>query len=161
MDHRISCDFPELNKNPEKRPSGVYRQLGNFTWQGIKKDQDIAPTSLPDGTVAKQPVWAGVSRQILYGNGGEKGAFEVRYFEIAPGGHSAFESHAHEHSIVVLRGSGFLRFDDQRQPLTTLDMAYVGSKQRHQFINPAENKEPLGFLCIVDKSRDVGVPIAE
>src|SRR3954447_12356872 len=66
------------------------------TWQGVPV------------TAYKQPAdhHAGVTRAVLASAGGETTAFHVRYFKVAPGGHTTLERHTHEHVVVVLRGRG-------------------------------------------------------
>src|SRR5205807_3780005 len=46
---------------------------------------------------------SGVTRALLVGGRGEGTAFHVRYFEVAPGGFTTLERHAHEHVVVVPR----------------------------------------------------------
>src|SRR5262245_39113399 len=69
------------------------------TWQGVPLADYKAPADHH----------AGVTRAVLAGAGGETTAFHVRYFEVAPGGHTTLERHAHEHVVVVLRGRGEVR----------------------------------------------------
>ena len=94
----------------------------------------------------------------LVGETGENTAFHLRYFEIAPGGFSSFEQHAHEHAVFVLRGQGEVQLGEQVHALGHGDVVYV-AHERHQFRNPSAT-EPLGFLCIVDAQRDRPVVLA-
>jgi quercetin dioxygenase-like cupin family protein len=100
----------------------------------------------------------GVSRSVLVGEGGEKTTFQVRYFEIAPGGFSTLERHEHEHVVVVLRGSGQVRLADTWHDVGGNDAVYVAPNEAHQLRNVGG--EPFGFLCIVDAKRDRPVPVA-
>jgi ribulose-bisphosphate carboxylase large chain len=102
--------------------------------------------------------WAGIARMLLVGGRGEQTAFHVRYFEIAPGGFSSLEEHAHEHAVVVLRGRGRVRLPDGEHELSFGDTVYVAPHDRHQFRNPSAT-EPFGFLCIVDAQRDTPVAV--
>ena len=79
-------------------------------------------------------------------------AFQVRYYEMAPGGYSSFERHEHEHCVVVLRGEGKVRLDDEWHELGPNDLVRVKGQQPHQFVNTGA--EPFGILCVVDKERD-------
>ena len=45
-----------------------------------------------------------VTRQTLFRRDDLAG--ELRYFEVAPGGHSTLERHAHVHAVLILRGRG-------------------------------------------------------
>ena len=80
-----------------------------------------------------------------------KGA-QVRYFEVAPGGHTSFEKHEHEHLVVVLRGKGKVRLNSEWQDVELNDTVYVGPMVPHQFLN--DSNEPFGILCVVDRERD-------
>jgi len=101
-----------------------------------------------------------VSRRVLLGReAGDELAFEVRYFEIAPGGFTTFEHHRHPHAVVVLAGSGEVRLGEERHPLERFDTVYVGPGEPHQFRAAAD--EALGILCVVDEERDSPVPIGE
>ncbi len=94
-----------------------------------------------------------VDRRVLLGAAvGDELAFELRYFEVAPGGWSSFERHRHPHAVVVLRGRGEVRLGDVRHPLAPFDVVYVAPEDPHQF--RAAPNEPLGILCVVDHERD-------
>lgn len=80
-----------------------------------------------------------------------KGA-QVRYFEVAPGGHTSFEMHEHEHCVVVLRGVGRVRLGQDWTEIGENDSVYVGPMTPHQFKNTGV--EPFGILCVVDRDRD-------
>jgi ribulose-bisphosphate carboxylase large chain len=93
-----------------------------------------------------------VSRTELVGMHGEQTAFDVRYFEIGPGGHSSLEKHVHTHVVIGLRGEGVLRTGENQLAVKPFDIAYVPPLAVHQLRN--EGAEPFGFLCIVDHERD-------
>lgn len=93
-----------------------------------------------------------VVRHELIGQFGEQTDFDLRYFEIAPGGFSSLEKHAHTHAIICVRGRGILAVGDDTVRLNPLDIAYVPPSEIHQLRN--ESAEPFGFFCIVDHERD-------
>jgi quercetin dioxygenase-like cupin family protein len=101
----------------------------------------------------------GVVRNTLIGDSGERTAFHVRYFEIAPGGFTSLERHEHEHVVIVLRGGGEVRLGVERHPLAFGDAVYVAPWETHQLHNPSSS-EPFGFLCLVDACRDAPQPVA-
>jgi len=86
------------------------------------------------------------------GKRGERTAFDLRYFEVEPGGYSSEEKHLHTHVIICVRGKGVLQTGDQRTEINTMDIAYIEPLQIHQLRN--EGEEPFGFFCIVDHERD-------
>jgi quercetin dioxygenase-like cupin family protein len=95
----------------------------------------------------------GVRRSVLVGERGERTAFQVRYFEIAPGGFTTLERHTHEHAVVVLRGRGEVRLGEEVHAIGFGDLVYVAPDEVHQLRN-ASGDEPFGFLCMVDAERD-------
>lgn len=99
----------------------------------------------------------GVIRNVLVGEMGERTAFHLRYFEIAPSGFTTLERHEHEHVVVVLRGQGEVRLGEQVHPLGNGDAVYVAPCETHQFRNTSAD-EPFGFLCVVDARRDAPTP---
>jgi len=142
-----SCDW----QGPANGPAGDVQEVlrfAGFRWQGRQrqayKAQDEADFS-------------GVSRQELVGRFGERTAFDLRYFEIEPGGWTSREKHVHEHVIIGIRGRGLLCKQQRQIPLGVNDVAYVAPLEVHQLRNPGT--EPFGFYCIVDHKRDRPQPV--
>ena len=77
---------------------------------------------------------------------------ELRYFEVAAGGHSTLERHRHAHAVMVLRGRGAVLVGADVFPLKEFDLVTVPPSTWHQFRATAD--APLGFLCMVDAERD-------
>jgi len=115
-----------------------------FRWNGVEL-QAYKAESAP---------FKDVSRQTLLGEGPSEGTlrFVTRYFEVQPGGYSTLELHRHPHSVVVLRGTGQVVLGRQTHEIAAFDCVYVAPGAKHQF--RATGREPLGFLCIVDRVRD-------
>lgn len=118
-----------------------------FRWDGRSIAAYKANGSLP---------FHEVSRTELIGQSGEQTAFDVRYFEIGPGGHSSLEKHLHTHVVIGARGQGVLSSGEQLIPLKPFDVAYVPPLEVHQLRN--DSPEPFGFFCIVDHERDKPQP---
>lgn len=91
-----------------------------------------------------------VTRQTLFKRDDLAG--ELRYFEVAPGGHSTLERHAHVHAVLILRGRGRCLVGDAVHAVAEHDLVTVPPKTWHQFRAAAD--APLGFLCMVDAVRD-------
>jgi len=91
-----------------------------------------------------------VTRQTLFKQPDLAG--ELRYFEVAAGGHSTLERHAHVHAVLILRGSGLCLVGENVHPVGEHDLVTVPPKTWHQF--RAAKDAPLGFLCMVDAVRD-------
>jgi quercetin dioxygenase-like cupin family protein len=101
-----------------------------------------------------------VTRRVLLGPAeGDRLAFEVRYFEVAPGGWTSLERHRHPHAVVVLAGRGEVRLGTERHPIGPFDAVYVAPEDPHQFRAAPDAK--LGILCVVDAERDAPEPLAD
>lgn len=112
-----------------------------YHWQGL----DVLSYK-PAGTHFRD-----ITRQILFGD--EHGLpTQLRYFEVAPGGHSTLERHEHVHAVLVLRGRGQVLLGDRVEDVDAFDTVYVAPSTWHQF--RANRDEPLGFLCLVACDRD-------
>ncbi|GMV58310.1 MAG: hypothetical protein AMXMBFR72_14180 [Betaproteobacteria bacterium] len=125
--------------------SGVRRfapdAAGDYRWQGVEllryKDEGTAP-------------FRDITRQVLFAPPDQ--ASELRYFEIAPGGHSTLERHEHTHAVLILRGRGTVRLGDEIHAIAERDLVTVDPLTWHQFHAAADSA--LGFLCLVSKERD-------
>jgi len=131
-------------------PSRIVR-WGAGGWAGID------PRAYQDEPGA----YRGVARHTLLGPShfADGVCFEVRYFEVEPGGFSSLERHAHAHAVMVLRGQGRVRLGDRIESVRAFDVVYVAPDEVHRF--EAAEEEPLGFLCVVDAERDRPVRVGE
>jgi len=112
-----------------------------YRWDGVDvvryKDEGAAP-------------FRDVTRQTLFRRADMRG--ELRYFEVAAGGHSTLERHQHVHAVMLIRGSGTGLVGASIYALTTFDLVTVPAMTWHQF--RAGPDAPMGFLCMVDAERD-------
>lgn len=92
-----------------------------------------------------------ITRQTLF-TGDHDLPVELRYFEVAPGGHSTLERHEHAHLVVVIRGCGKVLVGQQIASIGGHDLVEIPPLTWHQF--QATGDEPLGFLCVVSQERD-------
>lgn len=136
------CDWDSGPVSEQRVPRSGVRRFRGFTWEGIT----------PQPYKNNPGDWRTVVRHELAGRHGERTAFHVRYFEIGPDGRSSYERHRHEHVVIVVRGRGQVRLEDEVHEVEPLDAVYVAPETAHQFLNP--HREPFGFLCIVDAQRD-------
>lgn len=117
----------------------VRKHRGDFHWQNVDvlayKQEGSAP-------------FKDVTRQVLF----EGGPAQLRYFEVAPGGHTTLERHEHVHSVMVIRGRGRCLVGDKAWELEANDLVSVPPMTWHQF--RAADDAPLGFLCMVPTDRD-------
>ena len=136
-----TCELPGSPLN--QRLLEHIRFLNGFRWEGREPVAYKTSDELP---------FRDVSRTELIGSSGEQTAFDIRYFEVAPGGHSSREKHLHTHVLIAARGAGTLLSGETQISLKPFDVAYVPPLQVHQLRN--ESAEPFGFFCIVDHDRD-------
>jgi quercetin dioxygenase-like cupin family protein len=74
-------------------------------------------------------------------------SFSMRQYEVAPGGHTPKHTHAYEHEVFVLEGSGVVLEGEREHPLRSGSAVYVPPNQLHQFRNTGSS--PLKFLCMI------------
>lgn len=119
----------------------VRRHRGDFQWDGV----DVL-----DYKQVEDAPFKDVTRQVLFEGADVPG--QLRYFEVAPGGHTTLERHEHVHAVMVIRGRGRCLVGDEAYELATQDLVTVPSMTWHQFL--ASTDEPLGFICLVPSERD-------
>jgi quercetin dioxygenase-like cupin family protein len=125
--------------------SGVRRfrpdAAGDYRWQGVE------PLRYKEEGSAQ---FRDITRQVLFAPPDQES--ELRYFEIAPGGYSTLERHAHTHAVLILRGHGTVRLGEEIHAIQAHDLVTVDPMTWHQFHAAADSA--LGFLCLVSKERD-------
>ena len=92
-----------------------------------------------------------ITRQVLFSGDGDQPC-ELRYFEVAPGGHSTLEKHVHTHAIMIIRGRGRAILGNGVVEIEAFDLLHVPPMTWHQLL--ASPNESLGFLCQVSCERD-------
>lgn len=112
-----------------------------FRWQGVDvhayKQEGEAP-------------FRDITRQTLFAEAGM--AADLRYFEMAPGGHSTLERHDHMHAVMIFRGHGQCLVGDEVRDVREHDLITIPGMTWHQFRAAAD--AAMGFLCMVDRQRD-------
>lgn len=127
-----------------KRNNSKVIKCSDYKWASVSKRE------YKDNTQC----YRGVHRYSLLGEEEDEQElnFQTRYFEVQPGGYTSFELHRHPHSVVIIRGSGEVILGDDVHAIGLHDVVYIAPETPHQF--HAEEKEALGFICIVDRYRD-------
>jgi quercetin dioxygenase-like cupin family protein len=112
-----------------------------FRWDGTSllpyKEEGSAP-------------FKAISRQLLFAD--PRLGCELRYFEMAAGGYSTLERHAHMHAVMILRGHGHCLLGEEVCQVKPYDLITLPPWTWHQF--RATREAPLGFLCMVNAERD-------
>lgn len=119
----------------------VHRKAKDYRWEGVA----VQPYKEDARALFKA-----VTRQVLFSDPAQES--ELRYFEIAPGGFSSLERHVHTHNVLILRGRGHCLVGHDIRAIATHDLVAVPAMTWHQF--RATGDEPLGFLCLVNATRD-------
>jgi mannose-6-phosphate isomerase-like protein (cupin superfamily) len=123
-------------------PRSVRRRAEEgYRWEGV----DELPYKEDE-----QARFRSVSRQVLFRDPALAG--ELRYFEVAPDGFTSLERHAHMHAVLILRGAGRCLVGNEIKSIRRHDLITVPPWAWHQF--RATGTEPLGFLCLVNATRD-------
>ncbi|MEN9727098.1 MAG: hypothetical protein RL434_1464 [Pseudomonadota bacterium] len=91
-----------------------------------------------------------VTRQVLFDDPAL--GCELRYFEVAAGGHSTLERHEHVHAVMILRGRGKCLVGEEVFAVAEQDLIHIPGMTWHQF--RAAEDAALGFLCMVNSVRD-------
>jgi ribulose-bisphosphate carboxylase large chain len=139
-----SCEFPaDFSLEHSEGIRRLLKFMPGFRWQD-RTDRIYKSQS--------ELSFDGVRRVELIGKNGEHTDFDLRYFEISPGGFTSLEKHLHTHVILCVRGCGVLISDQSRTELKLFDIAYIGPLEVHQLRN--ETTEAFGFFCVVDRERD-------
>ena len=73
--------------------------------------------------------------------------FQMRLFEVVPGGHSPLHTHEWEHEVFILEGEGILTFEGEEKPFSTGHFVFVPESREHSFRNTGSGR--LAFLCMV------------
>jgi quercetin dioxygenase-like cupin family protein len=119
----------------------VRKHSGDYRWEAVDvlayKQDPTAP-------------FKDVTRQVLFEP--KDVPVQLRYFEVAPGGHTTLERHDHVHAVMVIRGKGECLVGDKAYDIAMHDLVNVPPMTWHQF--HAAKDEPLGFLCLVAAERD-------
>jgi quercetin dioxygenase-like cupin family protein len=136
----------------DRSPRRIPFDASTFRWAGVEPER--YKFSLGD---ERGMGWKDVARFTI-GRPGELGSgFELRYFELEPGGYSSIEKHRHVHLVIAVRGAGRALVGDSLVELAPLDALYVPALTPHRWLN--EGDEPFGFLCTVDAERDAPQPL--
>ena len=92
----------------------------------------------------------GVTMRMLIGPADGAPNFNMRLFEVAPGGHTPLHSHDWEHEVYVLAGTGAVCGDGADRPVRPGHCVYIPPGETHRFRNAGG--ETLRFLCLVPQT---------
>ncbi|MBE1236220.1 cupin domain-containing protein [Phaeovibrio sulfidiphilus] len=130
-----------MSTDPGRTTPPFREATAHCRWDGVEilayKEEGSAP-------------FRSVTRQVLFSDPSLAG--ELRYFEVAPGGHTTLERHQHAHGVMVLRGRARALVFPEVRVVSHGDLVFIPALTWHQF--RTEGDQPFGFLCMVDAVRD-------
>ncbi len=77
--------------------------------------------------------------------------FVMRVFEVGPGGYTPQHTHAWEHEVFILSGSGDVFSKHGWQTIKSGDVVFIPGNEIHQFKNSGDR--PLEFICLIPTER--------
>jgi len=89
----------------------------------------------------------GVTMRIVAGPDEGAPNFVMRVFEIQPQSSTPYHSHAWEHEVFVLFGSGVVRHAQSETQLSEGDVVLVAPNEQHSFTNTGEGL--FRFICVI------------
>ena len=101
----------------------------------------------------------GIRRYLLADVDVVAASYDLRYFELEPGGYSSLEKHRHAHFVLALRGVGRALVGELVFDLRPFDAVRVPPLTPHRWLN--ESEQAFGFLCPVDRERDKPQPLSD
>ena len=125
-----------------EHPHSLFRPTdGGYRWDGVAYQPYKQDGSAP---------FKDISRQTLFHD--PSLACELRYFEMGPNGYSTLERHEHTHAVMIFRGHGLCLLGTEVREVREHDLIAIPAWTWHQF--RASGDEPMGFLCMVNTTRD-------
>ncbi len=116
----------------------IHRKVpGKYNWENT------------DLVTYDKPTVKGVSKRVLIGPKDGAQGMAMRYFEVQPGGSTAYEHHPEIHQVYVLRGRGRVLIGKEWYDIVEGDVVYIGPEEQHQLL--ADPNESLGFICVAPK----------
>ena len=102
--------------------SNIRPAQSGFRWEGVDvlayKEEGSAP-------------FKAITRQLLFHR--PELSCELRYFEMAPGGHSTLERHEHVHAVMIFRGRGTCLVGEEARDVAAPDLVLIPPMTWHQF----------------------------
>ncbi|HUV61138.1 MAG TPA: cupin domain-containing protein [Thermoplasmata archaeon] len=107
-----------------------------------KVNQEEIEGASPEGT-------KGVAFKQLLAKNVMAPNFYMRLFDVAPGGNTPSHTHAWEHEVYVVKGTGKIVLGDRDEPLSEGDAVFVMPNEQHQFVNDSD--AIMRMICVIPK----------
>ena len=104
----------------------------------VRNRDEVEPVTFSDAK--------GVEMRPLLTN--QQGAphFAMRVFDLSPGGHTPHHTHAWEHEVYVISGTGTVLGQDGERPLRPGDAVLLAPDETHQF---RAGTQGMQMICCV------------
>jgi quercetin dioxygenase-like cupin family protein len=110
----------------------------------IKSYKNVSPTSY-------QGVSEGVQiREMITATDGAP-TFAMRVFDVQPGAGTPYHTHAWEHEVYIISGTGRVRADGKETPFKPGDSVYIAPNEQHCFMADAAAVQMI--CCIPSKEQ--------
>ena len=107
----------------------------------VGKEEHVEPTEVNEKDIE------GVSMKVVISSDDGAPNYVMRVFDIQPGGHTAYHTHAWEHEVYVLEGKGMVRQGEKEHPLEKGSFVLVPPEEEHNFANTGDGL--FRFICVV------------
>jgi len=110
----------------------------------LKSYKDVSPTkyeAAPDGVQIREMITA------------KDGApnFALRVFDVQPGASTPYHTHAWEHEVYIISGTGRVRTEGEETPFKAGDSVYIAPDEQHCFVADASTVQMI--CCIPSTER--------
>ncbi len=105
----------------------------------IHKDDVVAKVPAMDGL-------KGVQLRVMVSEADGAQNFALRVFDLEPEGNTPFHTHAWEHEVYVLSGSGQVRRETDAVDITAGTALFVAPDEKHSFVAGADG---MSFICVI------------
>jgi quercetin dioxygenase-like cupin family protein len=106
----------------------------------LKHSKDVQP-----GTYAGVPDGVQMRELITERDGAPN--FSMRVFDIEPGKSTPFHTHAWEHAVFIIEGTGSVRTEGKETPFAKGDSVFVAPHEAHCFV--ADANTSVRMICCV------------
>jgi quercetin dioxygenase-like cupin family protein len=104
----------------------------------MKRYADVKP-----GTYAGIPEGVQMREMITAEDGAPN--FSLRVFDVKAGASTPFHSHAWEHEVYIVQGTGRVKTEDRETAFQAGDSVYIAPNEKHCFMADAASR----FVCVV------------
>ena len=106
----------------------------------LKSYKDVSPTkyeAAPEGVQIREMITA------------KDGApnFALRVFDVQPGASTPFHTHAWEHEVYIIAGTGRVRTEGEETPFKAGDSVYIAPDEQHCFV--ADASTTVQMICCI------------